>query len=313
MRTINLDSSSLLLASTLAFFSLCSVASEDSPPQRRYLNEVFDEHVRTADVVFAERVNNLSGKPEKLTLRVFEPKGDTQRARPLFVLTPGGGFVQHDDHWMDDFGEQLARAGYVVAINRYRLSAGVNNAEQFHDALSKAFADQKAAIRYFVKDARSGNRFRIDSENIFVGGHSAGAITALYVAYLDPQDSIDPSMKKTLQAYGGIEAADNDGAAPFRIRGVINLSGMVTDLEMLDKDGPPLMSIHGEKDDIVPIGATARGLGSTAIHERAQSIGLSSELHVIRGGGHNDPAISQLCPECIPLTKRFMFNTMVQN
>src|SRR5918995_2474947 len=104
MRTINLDSSSLLLASTLALFSLCSVASEDSPPQRRYLNEVFDGHVRTADVVFAERMNNLSGKPEKLTLRVFEPKGDTQRARPLFVLTPGGGFVQHDDHWMDDFG-----------------------------------------------------------------------------------------------------------------------------------------------------------------------------------------------------------------
>jgi poly(3-hydroxybutyrate) depolymerase len=311
MRTRTFGLCVWLSTATLSFGGLCA-ADEASPSERRYLNEVFDEHVRTGDVVFAERVNNMTGKPEKLTLRVFEPKGDTQAKRPLLVLTPGGGFMQHGDHWMDDFGEQIARAGYVVAIHRYRLSASVNNGEQFHDALFKAFSDQKAAIRYFVKDAQGGNRFRIDPENIFIGGHSAGAITSMYVAYLDPQDSMNEAMKKTMQTYGGIAGVDREQPVPFRIRGVVNLSGMITDLEMVDKEGAPLMSIHGDKDDVVPIGASGGGYGSVPIHQRAESVGLSSELHIIRGGGHNDPGISQVCPECIPLVRRFMFNMMTR-
>lgn len=70
-----------------------------SPAAKRYLNPVFAEHIRT---------------------------GDKETKRPLRVLTPGGGFGRTEDFWMDDFGVALARAGYVVAINRYRLPSGIN-------------------------------------------------------------------------------------------------------------------------------------------------------------------------------------------
>lgn len=299
-----------LIAGVIVSTSFPALAAEEIPT-RRYLNQVFDDHVRTGDIVFAERVNDLTGKNEKLTLRVFEPKGDKESKRPLVIITPGGAFMMHEDFWMDDVGADLARAGYVVAINRYRLSKDINSPESFSNALAKAFSDQKSAIRYFVKDAAGKNQFRIDPENIFIGGHSAGAITSMYVAYLDANDTIAESMTKTMQEYGG---RDGEGEIlPYSIRGVINLSGLVSDLGIIEKGEPPLISIHGDRDQIVRMGSTDSGLhGSVPIHEHATKAGLDSELHIIRGADHNDPADTTLCPECVPMVKRFMFNVMAQ-
>jgi dienelactone hydrolase len=296
----------LMLACALMVMNLATHAEE---PGRRYLNEIFTDSVRTPDLVYAEAFNASSNQREKLRLRVFEPKGDTAPKRALILLTPGGGFVAHDDHWMDDFAAQLARSGYVVALNRYRLSKDINTAETYLEALFKAFSDQKAAIRYFIKDAQGANRFRIDPENIFIGGHSAGAITSMHVAYLDPSDQIDPGMTAAMKAHGGIDGESADAKLAFRIRGVVNLSGLVTNLEMIDKGEPPLLSIHGDKDTVVRIGTAPPGLyGSIPIHERAVQVGLNGELHIIRGGLHNDTAEPQQCPECVPLVRRFMFN-----
>lgn len=299
------------IAVPLLLACLASPASGEETSSRRYLNQVFDDHVRTGGIVFAERSNDATGQLEKLTLRVFEPKGDKETKRPLVILTPGGAFMQHQDSWMDDVGADLARAGYVVAINRYRLSKDINSPPAFLNALAKAFSDQKSAIRYFVKDAAGPNRFRIDPNNIFIGGHSAGAITSMYVAYLDAGDTVSEFMTKIMQRYGGIDAEGEP--LPFSIRGVINLSGLVSDLPMIEKGEPPLISMHGDRDETVKIGSTETGLhGSIPIHEHAEKIGLASELHVIRGAGHNDTADTRLCPECMPLAKRFMFNTMAR-
>lgn len=298
------------VAAALSFAAgLCHAATLESARERRYLNEVFSDYVRTADVVFAEGFNDTSGTREKLTLRVFEPKGDTLARRPLAIITPGGAFMQHEDHWMDEFGAQLARAGYVVAINRYRLSKSIGTPEELFGALSKAVADQRAAIRFFLNDAAGANRFRIDPDNIFIGGHSAGAITSMHVAYLD-QDEAPAPLADALRAQGAFDARAADEP---RIRGVINLSGLVLDATMIDKDEPPLVSLHGDRDDVVPVDTGPNGqLGSIPIHRHAASIGLSNELHVIRGGLHNDTADPELCPECVPIVRRFMFNTMTQ-
>jgi acetyl esterase/lipase len=297
----------LTLAFTLSFVSVCSAEE----PGRRYLNEIFTDFVRTAGLVYAEAFNNTSGEREKLRLRVFEPKGDTAAKRALMILTPGGGFVAHDDHWMDDFAAELARSGYVVALNRYRLSKQINSAESYSDALFKAFSDQKAAIRYFIKDAQGPNRFRIDPQSIFIGGHSAGAITSMHVAYLDPSDEMEARLAAGMKAHGGIDGENSDSKLTFAVRGVVNLSGLVTDLNMIDKGEPPLLSIHGDKDTVVAIGSAPSGVhGSIPIHERALAVGLSDELHIIRGALHNDTAEPPRCPECVPLVRRFMFNVM---
>jgi predicted esterase len=302
---MNLKKSVSLMCMVAAVSGL--VRAEETP--RRYLNEVFADSVRTADIVYAEGFNGSTGERERLKLRVFEPKNDSAKKRVLLILTPGGGFVAHDDHWMDEFAAPLARSGYVVALNRYRLSKEINSAESYSDALFKAFADQKAAIRFFIKDAQGENRFRIDPQNIFIGGHSAGAITSMHVAYVDGSDELETRLAAGMKAHGGINGENSDAKLTFKIRGVVNLSGLVTDLNIIDKGEPPLLSIHGDKDTVVGIGTSPPGLyGSIPIHERAAQIGVPDELHVIRGALHNDTADPVLCPECVPLVRRFMFN-----
>ncbi len=283
------------------------LVAEQASPDRRYLNEVFAGHMRTSNIVFAEAVNNTTGKTEKITMRVFEPKGDKLKNRPLFVLTPGGGFTAHEDFWMDSFGEQMARAGYVVAINRYRLSESIETPEKYLDALGKAIADQRSVIEYFIRDAAGANKFRIDPANIFIGGHSAGAITSMHLAYLDPADEVDTAMTKAFDAHGA-----NPGKAAHNIRGVINLSGLLTDLDIIDPGEPPLLSLHGDRDDVIAIGSNEEGSvhGSLSIHRYAEKVGLESELGIIRGAGHNDPSDTVRCPECVPLVRRFMYNVM---
>lgn len=298
---------SMLLA---ALLGASMAQASDAERGRRYLNEVFTDHIRTADLVFAENLNDATGKAEKLTMRVFEPKDDKASKRALFVLTPGGGFVRHEDDWMDDFGEQLARAGYVVAVHRYRLSQPIDSPAGYQQALFKAFSDQKAAIRYFIKDAAGANRFRIDPDNIFIGGHSAGGITSMTVGYLDAEDALPEVARNALRANGGMEGNSGNEALPYKLRGVINLSGMLTDPAIIDRGEPPLLSLHGDLDQAVPLGRDGERHGSAPIHTHADTVGLENQLYVIHGAEHNDTADSQLCPECIPLIKRFMFNQL---
>lgn len=299
---------SALAASPFAFSN-----AVESPRDQRYLNDVFKETLQTRNIIYAKHFNNTSNREESLTFRLFEPKDDKVTKRPLFILTPGGGFVQHGETWMDTFAEQMARAGYVVAVNRYRLSDAINSPEKFSDALFKAFADQKALIRFFMKDAQTKNTYRIDPDNIFIGGHSGGAITSMQVAYLDEKDELPDPLKQALANNGGLDGVKGKEKLKYKIRGVVNLSGLVTDLNVFDAGEPALLSIHGDLDNVVLIGSGDFGVqGSIPIHKRAQDVGLTSELHVIRGGLHNDTAEPDLCAECVPLTKRFMFETMKQ-
>ncbi len=301
----------VLFVHLLTIFS-ANAQNDESPKNRRYLNSVFEDTLRTGNIVYSEKMNS-AGKNEQLKLRIFEPKGDTAAKRVLFILTPGGGFVQHGDNWMDVFGAQMARAGYVVAINRYRLASAINSPESYSDALFKAVADQKAAIKFFVKDAQGENRYRIDTKNIFIGGHSAGAITSMHTAYISTNDELDKFMTAALKNNGGLDDGKAKDKPDALIRGVINLSGLLTDLSILDAGEPPLLSIHGDQDKVVSIGtASFGGYGSIPIHEQAKKVGLASELQVVRGGAHNDTAEPELCPECIPLVQRFMFE-LIQN
>jgi len=277
-----------------------------SPENRLYLNPVFEEVDFTENIVFAEKLNPFGNKKEELRMRIFEPKGDTAKLRPLFVLMPGGGWVVNGDDWMNDVATMFAQAGYVVAIHKYRLSESIGTAEQYFDALAKATSDQLDAIQYLVDDAQAENRFRIDTSKIFIGGHYAGAVTSMHTAYLDPGDSMQPLMRETFIRYDAIAEKQNE----YKIIGVINLSGAVNDLGMINRNDVALLSIHGDKDSVVPYDSNEYSFGSVAIDEYANTVGTFSRLFLIEGGLHNDTAIPGLCEECVPIMKRFMFNQL---
>ncbi|PCK07835.1 MAG: hypothetical protein COA42_12135 [Alteromonadaceae bacterium] len=296
----------ITLLSILMYLGAACVSAEGSAKQR-YLNPVFDAYNKVSNVVYANKFNAFSNQREALTMRIFEPKNDAELKRPLVILTPGGGFVKHDDNWMDDFGIELAKAGYVIAINRYRLSAGVGTPELFFNAVSKSVSDQRSVIEYFVNDNNDGNRYNVDLDLVFVGGHSAGAITSMFVAYTDASDDIPESLQKKFKEQS-LSFVSTEQKKEFTIKGVVNMSGLIIDLALIDVGEPALLSIHGERDTVIRFDRKDAGFAATVIAEHVQKIGVANMLYVIPGGDHLTPADPLACPECIPLMKRFMFN-----
>lgn len=292
----------------LSAVSFASVAQESgtSDVKRRYLNQVFDATRFTGDIVFGDKMNDRGNKRETLKLRIFEPAGDSERRRPLFLLTPGGGFVVTDETWMNEFAEEIAKAGYVVALNSYRLSNDINTPENYLNALAKAVEDQKAALAYLIKDAQTENRFGIDSEAIFVGGHSAGAITSMHTAYLDEGDPLEAQMADIFRKRNLLR----NSKTPSPFKGVINLSGLLTNLAIINRKDVPLLSLHGDGDAVISVDKDQNIFGAIAIHTYADIVDTPNEIYVIKGALHNDTSISAVCEECIPLIKRFMFNQL---
>ncbi|MCR6650035.1 MAG: alpha/beta hydrolase fold domain-containing protein [Cellvibrionaceae bacterium] len=294
-----------VLLSAISFTSLAQ-DSGTSAAKRRYLNQIFDATQFTGDIVYGEKMNDRGNKKEKLKLRVFEPAGDAERKRPLFLLTPGGGFVVTGETWMNEFAEQIAKAGYVVALNSYRLSSDISTPENYLNALAKAVEDQKAALAYLLKDAQNENRFGIDPTSVFIGGHSAGAITSMHTAYLDTGDPLEAKMAEMFRKRKLLPDPKN----PSPLKGVINLSGLLTNLAVMNRNDVPLLTLHGDGDTVINVDKDQNIFGAIAINAYADIVETQNEIYVIKGALHNDTSISAVCEECIPLIKRFMFNQL---
>ena len=217
-----------------------------------------------------------SGKPKPLTLEmdIYTPEGDGTGKRPLLLMMHGGSFfVGHkDEPGQAGWCRYFASLGYVAVSIDYRLGYHARKSE-FREAEYRALEDADAALDYLLKR----EDLRIDPDCIFVAGTSAGAITALNLAFRlygsQPMDRVKPLRDKD-----------------FRIRAVANLWGAVHDLSVLENASVAILSFQSEKDPMVPydygypMGRTGRLIadpmyGTHAIYEKAVSIGLPAEHH----------------------------------
>ncbi len=264
----------------------------------RYKVPVFANVQRTT-VPYATAISHL-GQSITLSMDVYEPQGDTAQKRPVVVLAHGGSFIFGNKSDMARWCELLAKRGYVAASIQYRLfpiiPLGFPDSTKIMDTAVKAVGDMKAAVRYFREDAATQNRFRADAEHIFVGGYSAGAVTALHTAFLDEGDDIPPFMQTLIANNGGVEG--NSGSATNQqyasaVGAVLNLSGGLYRRGWIRADEPPIASIHGTADATVPYTTgVAAGLahleGSGVLHPQALQAGTWSYLKTVPGGGHTN-------------------------
>ena len=259
----------------------------------RYGYQIFDKTTKTT-------VRYATSTPEKkdLFMDIYQPVNDQVSKRPLIIFAHGGSFIFGDKSDMESFCTFWAQRGFVTASVQYRLFAGIPTPATMFDAAVKAVSDMKGAYRFFKTDAANLNIYQIDTTKIFIGGLSAGAITALHAAYMDEGDPIPPDALTTINANGGFHGntgdTENLSHNDRDIFGVINMSGAVFSKGLLDEDEPFLMSFQGDKDEVVPIDSNSVffGLaylyGSRTIHKEADAIGLPNSLTVASGGGHTD-------------------------
>ena len=162
----------------------------------RYETEIFNS-VTVTEVNYSDVYND-----DRHLIDIYTPNGDTEINRPLIIFAHGGSFMGGEKDLTDcvDFCSSFAKKGYVTASANYRLVSGAGQQdfilyqEKQYEAILKAVADIKSAIRYFRKDFITNNTYGIDTSTIFIAGSSAGAVTMLHLAYIDAISDLPSSV-----------------------------------------------------------------------------------------------------------------------
>jgi hypothetical protein len=175
--------------------------------------------------------------PYNLQMDIYQPTGDTAKARPLLVLAHGGTFItgsRTDDGTVVSLCENFAKRGYVTCSIDYRLG----------DAL--------AAVRYFYQDAHGTNTYKIDTNKIYIGGNSAGAVMAMQYGYIDSLQQLPVYLQNIVNQNGGIEGNSGNPGYSSKVAGVINLAGGLNLPQLITPGNLPVVSAQGDQDETVP-------------------------------------------------------------
>ncbi|MCW5907571.1 MAG: carboxylesterase family protein [Chitinophagales bacterium] len=266
----------------------------------RYYNKIFS--VKSTTNVLFGNAQKFDGTFQDLKMNVYEPQGDNFARRPLIVLAFGGSFTAGLKESPDilKLCDEFARRGYVAATIDYRLGFEDGNdsdTNQFK-ALIRGVQDMRAAVRYFYKDAQTTNTYRVDTNQIFIGGVSAGGVIALNYGY-GKEDTLsrprpDWADSALAEVGGGIGNSGNPGYSD-RVKGVINLCGAIADTVWVMPTDPVLCAVHGTNDGLVPCyydsaaasnSVEAMLFGSGDLLTRATNIGLPHSIKLFQGAGH---------------------------
>ena len=139
------------------------------------------------------------------------------------------------------------------------------------------------------------DEYSIDPNRVIVGGYSAGAMTSINAAYLNDYEELPPFLLDDYDDTGGLEGLSGNQGYDSSFNGIINLSGAVGNIDWIIEQDIPIVSMHGNLDDVVPYGndlITLFGLnievdGSYVIHQRMIELGNYSELYTYENQGHN--------------------------
>lgn len=311
------------------FFSLISLSAQILPD--RYNEAIFSTWTEEEELLFSSDVpvpepgggfyEIITGYPlnvreyetfdQNLYMDVFQPEGDTMTKRPLVIICFGGGFLAGSkDHWsIRLLAQDLAKRGYVTATIDYRLGMNVFDADLSMRAPYRGLQDGRSAVRFFKADAAGPDLFRIDTSNIYIGGHSAGAFIALHNAYLNEeserpistyewvQDGNDVADQLCLDCVGDNQSFKGNAKAVFSLAGALGYTDYMTSSE-----DPQVVMFHSTDDGTVPyhsgqpfstllwlvIGSDLPDVyGSGAIAERADELALPYRFNSYTNRGHS--------------------------
>jgi len=256
----------------------------------RYATDVFSAVTTTSNITYGSN-KAANGSTTTLTMDIYEPTGDTSSSRPLIVWAHGGSFVggSKTDGDVVSLSKAFAKKGFVCVSINYRLGLTPFDSSGAVRAVLRAVQDMKASVRYFYKDKQTTNTYKIDTNTIFIGGSSAGALTALHMAYLNKSCEINAYINDSiLTAMGGMDGYSGNQCYSSKVKGVINLCGALGKYAWIEAGDIPFCSMHGTNDGTVkynrgfaaPMGIQLIQLdGSRMLSERANAIGVTNPFY----------------------------------
>ena len=215
----------------------------------------------------------LDGGHVELLLDLAIPDTGTDGPRPLLVHIHGGGF-QRGSRWTQ---WDVAKRGWVAASIDYRLAgdeplpgsrvkpffdaAGGESSSARHRSMVASVEDTLIALDYLLSRA---DELNIDTDRIVLKGESAGAFTALTVAYCADKFEISgPTIAAVIGFAGGISETFCGGATA------------------IDPGEAAVFIAHGTEDTQVSFATRA-----LSIVDGAAAAGITYELYPLEGVGH---------------------------
>ena len=256
--------------------------------------------------VLSDVNSNMFSDSIKLEMDIYKPAEDTVKRRPLLLLIHGGAFVIGDkrDELQRRLGIYYAQCGYVVASINYRLGypfvPGMYS--QLERCIYRGIQDVRASLRYL---SAHSDIYGIDTDNVFLAGNSAGGFLSLFTAFMEEHESwasTGRSLWGLRKELGCLDCSTNEYRGDYRIAGVVNLWGGITDLALIEAhEKIPVYMVHGTADRIVPIGYeypfnnlnrrltaffTRKMYGSQPICDHMKQLGFDVSLNAIPNGKH---------------------------
>jgi acetyl esterase/lipase len=276
--------------------------------QERYVGRVFEDTEVLTDSVYSNADSwdaiLIQDSPEDILLDVYMPVEEGDNLRPAVMCLFGGAFLAGSKDMRPDilaWCDSLSHFGYVAIAIDYRIgfnpasgAGGFGPAHGMKRAAWRAVQDCNSAIDFLKENHEI---YRIDTNQIFLLGNSAGSITAINTVFLGD----DERYVETEYVGIGANNADlgdlNDNSFfpnhTNRVAGVVGLWGATMDFDWFDEgEQVPMLFIHGDDDNIVLYdegmafnfgSGTDINIylyGSEMMHEYFDSLGWENEFHL---------------------------------
>ncbi len=280
-------------------FGLISIISIQLIAQcnNRYQTNIFT-NVDVTTVQYGSNMN-LNNANIDLYMDIYQPQGDLETNRPLVIFAHGGSFSagSRNSPEIVFMATELAKKGYVCASISYRLAPSAFSLiaeETTIKVVFMAIQDGKAAIRFFKQDAANANTYKINPDQIFMGGTSAGGILAYNLAYGDTITKLSTQWQTWVNQVGGIEGNSGNPGFCSRANGTFGFAGGVADTAWINDNDVPLYASHSHDDQTVKfgLGRPLNGFtpvflfGSGPINIRMDNLNTYNELDDYTGSDH---------------------------
>ncbi len=251
-----------------------------------------------ASVTFKKNIPYCQTRSGSIFLDLYQPDGSNL---PVIVFLHGGGWAYGSK---DGFHEQLlmtANKKFVAIAINYRLVREENNV--VIDPYPAPLEDVKCALAWIKKEGRSHG---IDPNRIGLAGESAGAHLALMAGLTNPT-----LIKGILNLYGPTEITSLYDEGP-KLRDLILLTfgqerGGIqwvagSPVNFMKKDSPPILTIHGTIDDVVPYHQ------AEILHRESIKVSARHQLitRPLEGHGLNKESRNRAFEEGLQFFKRLM-------
>lgn len=232
-------------------------------------------------------------------LDVYKPVDDSQPA-PVVMVIHGGGWIEgtKEDRVLEMM--PYLQMGFAAVNVEYRLGRV--------SLAPAAVQDCRCALHWLFANAK---KYNFDPNRVVLQGGSAGGHLALITGMLTPaagfdrecrtpDDDVwrtnpgtdkDPHVAAIVNWFGITDVLDElhgPNAKGYAVAWLgdqansDNIAKRVSPINYVNHDVPPIITIHGDKDELVPYSQAVR------LHKSLAAAGVRNELYTVVGGKHGE-------------------------